>query len=107
MLFDEKDKEILELLKQNARVSNTKIAKKVNLSEGAVRNRINRFVKEKIITHFTIDLSIGAYFAILMAKAKDDTKKMMSEISNLHITKDAYEISGEYDSCLILEGNSL
>jgi DNA-binding Lrp family transcriptional regulator len=107
MLLDEKDRKILEMLKQNSRISNTKIARKAGLTEGAVRNRINRFVKRGVISRFTVELTTGAQFAILMAKAKGDTKKMMADLSHLRLTKDAYEISGEYDGCLVLEGNSL
>lgn len=107
MLLDEKDKKILGLLKINSRISNTEIAKKVKLTEGAVRNRINKFLREDVIRRFTIELTTGTRFGVVMIKAKGDTKKMMADISRLKIAKDAYEISGTYDGCIIFEGNSL
>ena len=95
------------MLKQNSRIGNSEIARKVGLTEGAVRNRIERFVKNDIISKFTIETTTGSSFAVVMVNAKGDTKKMMNEITNNKIAKDAYEISGEYDGCIILEGNTL
>ena len=39
---DEKDKEILGMLRRNARVANVEMARRIGLSEGAVRVRIAR-----------------------------------------------------------------
>jgi DNA-binding Lrp family transcriptional regulator len=42
-----------------------------------------------------------------MAKARGETKKMMAGIASLGIHRDAYEISGAHDACIIIEGASL
>jgi DNA-binding Lrp family transcriptional regulator len=42
-----------------------------------------------------------------MVKSKDETKRMMAAISELGICYDSYEISGEFDGCLILDGSSI
>lgn len=107
MRLDEKDEKILSILKENARIPNIKIARIIGLTEGAVRNRIKKMIANKIIKCFTIETSRATCFGIVMAKAKHETKKMMREVSNAKITKEAYEISGEYDGCFIIEGSSL
>jgi Lrp/AsnC family transcriptional regulator of lysine biosynthesis len=107
MKTDDIDIKILSILRKNARTPNVEIAKSVGLTEGAVRRRIENLVKNGVISKFTIETKSGLYFGIVMVKAKGETKKMMSEIAAEKIAKDAYEISGEYDGCLIIEGNTL
>ncbi|VVC03806.1 HTH-type transcriptional regulator LysM [Candidatus Bilamarchaeum dharawalense] len=107
MKRDEKDEKILSMLTSNSRASNVEIARAVDLTEGAVRNRIDHLIKNNSIKRFTIETSGGTYFGIVMLKAKHDVKKMMTEISESKLAKDAYEISGDYDGCVILEGMSL
>jgi Lrp/AsnC family transcriptional regulator of lysine biosynthesis len=105
---DETDEKIIELLKLDARASNVAIAKKLGLTEGAVRWRIKRLVEGGVVRRFTVELSGGgSNFAVLMVKCKGETKKMMAAVSSLKIHRDAYEISGEYDGCVILEGASV
>ncbi len=108
MKLDEKDQKILSLLKKNSKMSNIDISKKLGLTEGAVRSRIKKLLDTKTIRRFTIDISSSsALFAILMAKAKTETKKMMEDIHSLDVHFDAYEISGEYDGCIILEAENM
>ncbi|MBD3210154.1 winged helix-turn-helix transcriptional regulator [Candidatus Micrarchaeota archaeon] len=108
MEANKKDREILSLLQKNARMSNVEIAKKVGLTEGAVRSRIRKLIRQGTIKRFTVELA-GAptLYAVVMLKSKRDTKKMMSAVSSLSIHKDAYEIAGSYDGCIILQGFSM
>lgn len=106
--MDELDRKIVGELKRNARASNVEIAKAVKLTEGAVRKRIQNLIDSKVIRRFTVELSPGAeLFAVVMVKAKDETKKMMEEISRSGLANDAYEISGEYDGCVILSAPAM
>lgn len=107
MRIDEKDEKILSMLKDNARTPNVEIANAIGLTEGAVRHRIDVLTKNGTITRFTIETAGAAYYGVVMLKAKQETKKMMADIGATKIAKDAYEISGEYDGCLIVEGSSL
>ena len=47
--IDDIDTEIIELLNQNGRTPNTEIAKKLNLSETAIRKRIKKMLEDEII----------------------------------------------------------
>jgi len=46
---DDIDNEIIKLLNQNGRTPNTEIAKKLNLSETAIRKRIKKMLEDEII----------------------------------------------------------
>lgn len=46
---DDIDIEIIKLLNQNGRTPNTEIAKKMNLSETAIRKRIKKMLEDEII----------------------------------------------------------
>jgi len=107
MKLDDKDEKILSMLRRDARTSNVEMARAVGLTEGAVRNRIEHLVKGGVIRRFTIETSGGASYGIVMLKARGATKKMMAELSSAGLASEAYEISGEYDGCAILEGASL
>jgi DNA-binding Lrp family transcriptional regulator len=109
MKLDEKDESILSMLRQDSRASNVDIGRAVGLTEGAVRSRIRKLSGGGVIVRFTIEVSErgGACHAVVMVKAKGTTKKMMSEISTLSLHKDAYEIAGEYDGCVILDGQTM
>jgi DNA-binding Lrp family transcriptional regulator len=108
MKIDEKDKLILDLLRENSRMSNTELSKHLQMTEGAIRSRIKRLLERGAIKKFTIESSAESQsYAVLMAKAKTGTKRMMKEITSRKIHFDAYEISGEYDGCIILCGSTI
>lgn len=47
--LDRVDCEIISLLQKDGRISNIDIAKKINVSEGTVRSRLNRLITNEII----------------------------------------------------------
>ncbi len=54
--IDEKDRVILEVLKEHADYATRQIAKKTGLPITTVHNRIQKLKKEKIIKKFTVEL---------------------------------------------------
>jgi DNA-binding Lrp family transcriptional regulator len=108
MKLDAADERIIVMLKADSRASNVSIAKALGITEGAVRWRIKKMLESGIIRRFTVEVSGAAgTYAVLMVKAKGETKRMMASVAALHVHLDAYEISGEYDGCIILEGASV
>lgn len=55
--MDSKDREILDFLEEDGRASYTNIAESIGVSEGTVRNRVERMEKEGIIDKFTVEVS--------------------------------------------------
>ena len=108
MKLDDKDKQILLLLRKNSRAANTEIAKSISLTEGAVRHRINMLITSGMIKKFTIEASSESeVFGLVMIKTKGDIKKAMHEVAALKVADDVYEISGEFDGCAIMEAPNL
>ena len=55
-VLDEKDKKIIEILKEHGDYTTRQIAKKTLLPTTTIHNRIRKLRKEKIIKNFTVDL---------------------------------------------------
>jgi len=54
--IDEKDKQILEILKKDSRTPYTEIAEELDVSEATVRKRIDSLKKDDVIDRFTVDI---------------------------------------------------
>ena len=55
--IDEKDRQILDLLQEDAKRDIAEIARKVKLKESTVYERIRSLVKDNIILNYTIEIS--------------------------------------------------
>ncbi|MGZ4849913.1 MAG: Lrp/AsnC family transcriptional regulator, partial [Candidatus Bathyarchaeia archaeon] len=67
--MDEKDKEIIKLLKDDARAGYGEIGAKIGLSEGAIRKRIKTLTDDNVIRKFTVKIGVeeGAQAITLLA----------------------------------------
>ncbi len=99
---DDKDIQILNILKKNSRLTNTEIARMLNFSEGTVRKRINRLLETGTIRRFTIELGRSYNEAIILIKYKHSEK--LTVLSQLkEIPGSTYEISGKNDLAMFVE----
>ncbi|NJE26124.1 Lrp/AsnC family transcriptional regulator [Thermococcus sp. MV5] len=101
-ILDEIDRKILYLLKNNARISLTEVAKEVGLSVMGVKNRINRLEKRGIITSYSanIDYTKLGYNIIAFVGITAEAKKRLSVLRELKKRKEVvelYEVTGIYD----------
>ncbi len=55
--LDNFDRDLIKLLLGNSRMKNTELAKKLNVTEGAIRKRINKLIKNNFIEKFTIQVN--------------------------------------------------
>lgn len=55
--MDKRDETILDMLSKNARISYSKIANKLEISEAAVRKRVKKLEEEGIIEGYTIKIN--------------------------------------------------
>lgn len=87
---DEKDKEIIKILKKNSRYSSREIAKQLGLNHASVNNRIKRLIKYNII-QFTVKVkkeTINFLYFFNSQKKIDDLK--LKDYSFI------YKTTGEY-----------
>ena len=107
--MDEIDSRLLTELKKNARAGNTELAKKLRISEGTVRNRINRLIEVGTIIGFRADVSLKERFAaIVLVKttAGKPTESIAEEISKINGFDQALEVTGEWDIVLLSSSES-
>jgi DNA-binding Lrp family transcriptional regulator len=104
--MDNTDTKILNLLRENSRMKNTEIARQVDLTERAVRARIEKLVREGVIRKFTIETSpVGVEGLVLIDTQVGRTpavKAMASEMSD-----SVFECSGEFDVAVRLRAATL
>ncbi|BAB60293.1 leucine-responsive regulatory protein [Lrp] [Thermoplasma volcanium GSS1] len=103
--MDEKDRDILNLLIDNSRISNTEIAKVLNVSEGTVRKRIKKMIDEGIIKRFTVETSDNTIDALILVKI--DNKKYKEVLQRLRARYyEIYEFSGRIDVAIRIKTDS-
>ena len=105
--MDDKDKQILQILKEDSRAGYAAIGKQVGLSEGAVRKRIKELIDSGVIKKFTVKIgtSEGAEAITLLATdpalPTQEVSKKIREIPNVETV---YEVTGEYDIVAVISG---
>lgn len=98
MKLDDIDHNIIEALRNNARLSIRDIAQQLKLRHSTVHVRIQKLIRDKIIEKFTIKLNnkaIGENFIVFVFIA---TEKIIENTAFHHKNiKEVFGITGEYD----------
>jgi len=109
MKIDQKDLKIIELLKENSKLSTYDIAKKTLMPVTTIHNRIKKLEKEKVIEGYTVKLDykklgkiISAYILVKFDINSMLTKKMSyedlaREIKKTGIVEDLVYTTGQRD----------
>lgn len=104
--MDDTDVKILNLLRGNSRMKNTEIARQINLTERAVRARIEKLTRERVIRKFTVETSpIGVEGIVLIDTNVGRTTAVKEKARQL--SDSVFECSGEYDVAVRLRADSL
>ncbi len=106
---DKVDESILEFLRKDSRESFVEIGKKLKLSESAIRHRVKNMVDSGPISKFTVEEGGGQPEALVMVSADSsiDTSKVSLKLTKLNAVKKIYEITGQYDICVIIQAPSI
>lgn len=102
--MDEKDRNILDILKEDGRASYTEIAEKIGVSEGTVRNRVESMKEDGAIEGFSVEVSENSISAVILAKletSKDPEEVLKGFPKGLKV----YEVTGEHDMVITLDGD--
>lgn len=104
--MDDTDVKILNLLRGNSRMKNTEIARQISLTERAVRARIEKLTRERVIKKFTVETSpIGVEGIVLIDTNVARTTAVKEKARQL--SDSVFECSGEYDVAVRLRADSL
>jgi len=103
--MDELDRQILDILRRDARTPYTEIADEVGTSEGTVRNRVERMMDDDVIERFTISTRTGNVQAMLeISVAVDvDTKGVSERMAEWDEVDFVWMVSGEQDIVLVVD----
>jgi DNA-binding Lrp family transcriptional regulator len=102
---DESDLKIIDSLVKNARISFKDLSKQLNISDVAVKKRIDKLVKEGYIRKFTVEvdnkkLGKGVCAFLLIKSEANHTKDLAEELSRLKGVDSVYTTMGEYEIIL-------
>jgi DNA-binding Lrp family transcriptional regulator len=105
--MDDKDRQILRILKSDGRAGYSDIGKEVGLSEGAVRKRIKTLSDLGMIRKFTVKIGVseGAEAITLLAtNPAFPTQEVSEKIRGIPNVETIYEVTGEYDIVAVISG---
>jgi len=108
--MDDIDREIIKILKNHGRATYGEIGKKVGLSEGAVRKRINELVSSGIIRRFTVKVGLteGAEAIILISlNPSFPTSEISDILMKIPNVENVYEVTGQYDIVAIVSAMNI
>ncbi len=108
--MDEIDEKILKILEENSRTSYVDIGKKLRLSEGAVRRRVQNLVKEGVIKKFTIqrEFTRGTKAIVLISvNTPLPTPEVSRALRKIEGVQMVYEVTGQYDIAVFISGASI
>ena len=103
--MDTLDNSIIELLKEDAKASFVSIGQKLGTSEGTIRARVARLIRDGTIRQFTVRTS-GFGVKALMDISIDrnvNTSEVSQKIASISGINQVYETSGEYDIAVIID----
>ncbi len=110
MRLDDIDRKLLDLLKQDARMSYVELGARVGLSEAAVRRRIKKLQEEGIIKRFTVEIEVGqgaSALTLVSVMPSMPTSEVSAKIKNLPGVQKVYEITGQYDIAVLITGSNI
>lgn len=108
MKLDEKDKQLLNLLQDDASLSHKQIAAELNLTVTPVYERIKKLKNEGIITGIKAEINrqkVGKNLLVfcevsLTNHTKENLKRFEKEIAKLSEVIECYHVSGKHDYML-------
>ncbi|MCK4479819.1 MAG: Lrp/AsnC family transcriptional regulator [Candidatus Lokiarchaeota archaeon] len=105
------DLKILDILKENGRISYNNISKSVQKTEATVRRRVKRLVDEGIIKKFTIeyqiDLKQKLYATIKIEPDFKEIKRILKELINIKEISNIWRLSGDCGLLLKVDVESI
>jgi len=103
--MDELDREIVSILRQDARTPYTEIANEVDISEGTVRNRVERLQEAGVIERFTVATRTGNVKAMIEVEVDVDvdTAAVSESIAEWEEVDFVWQVSGEEDIVVVVD----
>ena len=103
--MDDLDRQILSILRRDARTPYTEIADEIGTSEGTVRNRVDRLTSEGIIERFTVTTRTGNVKAMIEVSVDMNvtTSEVSERMADWEEVDFVWQVSGEDDIVLVVD----
>lgn len=103
--MDELDRQILDILRRDARTPYTEIADEVGTSEGTVRNRVEQLVESGVIERFTVATRTGNVKAMIEIRVDVNvhTGGLTERLVEHNEVDLVWQVSGEEDIVLVVD----
>lgn len=105
-MLNEKDMRMLDMLKENSRVSLKKIARELGVSETAVKKRMDKLKNTGVIRKYTIEINekvVGCAKAFICLDVSDEGRAV-AFIKNQPFVSSVFITSGSHNLVVELEG---
>lgn len=109
--MDKIDEQILDILREDSRTAFVDIARKVDLSEAAVRRRVTNLQESGTIKKFTVvvedsktSTSAITYVSVSPSHPTSDVSKKLESIAGVETI---YETTGSFDIAAVIKGASI
>ncbi|MFP4038879.1 MAG: Lrp/AsnC family transcriptional regulator [Candidatus Nanohaloarchaea archaeon] len=105
--MDEKDSQILEILKEDGRASYTRIAEEISVSEGTVRNRVEKLQEDGVIEKFTVEIGGEKGVSAFVSVSVSTGRGFDEVISEFPEDVEVFEVAGDMDILVkVVRGSS-
>ena len=103
--MDDLDRQILSILRRDARTPYTEIADEIGTSDGTVRNRVDRLTGEGIIERFTVTTRTGNVKAMIEVSVDMNvtTSEVSGRMADWEEVDFVWQVSGEDDIVLVVD----
>ncbi|MFW6435727.1 MAG: Lrp/AsnC family transcriptional regulator [Halovenus sp.] len=103
--MDDLDREILDILRRDARTPYTEIADQVGTSEGTIRNRVEGMVDSGVIERFTISTRTGNVKGMIEISVDVDvhTGDLTERMAEWERVDFVWQVSGEDDIIMVVD----
>jgi len=101
---------LIGLLREDSRVSNTKLALRLGLSESAVRRRIDNLKSAGRIKRFTVeveDKDLSSAITWVSVDPSIPTRQVSEKIKGVKGVEAVYETAGQFDIAVVVKGANI
>jgi len=111
-MINEKDEQLLSLLRVNARMSISELARSLNLSRSTVQNRIVKLEQSDVIKGYMVEYGSEYLKDLVSAHVAIKVEQKLTQTTSVALKKipqiaELYAISGEHDLLAVVQAQSL
>jgi len=107
---DRTDEQIIAILSQDSRMSNTELAQRLNMSESAIRRRIANLRESGRIRKFTLevdDQKLSSAITWVSVSPSVPTNQVSSKVKGVAGVEVVFETAGQFDLAVLVKGANI